>query len=150
MKELEFFTASLQSITGIPYADLGVRAGFPSPAQDYIDKQIDLNVELIDHPAATFIAKIVGDSMVEAGIEAGDLVVIDKSLEPMDGNIVVAFVGGEFTIKRLDTSEMESSGVIWLRAANSDYPPIRITSGEDFRVWGVVTRLIKNMLSEKK
>lgn len=145
MKELEFFTVNLQSLVSVPYADMGVRAGFPSPAQDYIDKSLDLNIELIDHPAATFVAKIVGDSMAEAGIVAGDLVIIDKSLEPQDGNIVVAFVGGEFTIKRLDMSALSTEGVIWLRPANGAYEPLRITPDMDFKVWGVVTRLIKKM-----
>lgn len=146
MNEIRFLTNWTSDTASLPYADLGVRAGFPSPAQDFIDKRIDLNEQLIAHPAASFIAKIAGTSMVDDGFNEGDLVVIDKSIEPKHGNVVVAFINGEFTIKRLDLSEWKTKGIVWLRPANKEFAPIKISAGEDFRIWGVVTRLIKNVL----
>ena len=96
MKELEIYSGNFDTILNLPYADQGVRAGFPSPAQDYIDKSLDFNKELIQHPSATFYAKVVGLSMINAGINEGDIIVIDRSLEPRQNDVVVAFVNGEF------------------------------------------------------
>ncbi len=126
----------------LPFADEGVRAGFPSPAQDYMCEAIDLNRELIAHPATTFYARAVGRSMIGAGIDDGDLLVIDKSLEPQEGNIVVAFVDGEFTLKRF---RRDASGLCaWLEPENPDFEPIRVTADNDFMVWGVLTHSIKS------
>lgn len=123
------------------YADCGVAAGFPSPAQDYISLSIDLNRELVKHPASTFYARVVGDSMCEEGIEDGDMIVIDKSIEPEHGDLAVCCVDGEFTLKRLNFS---FSGEVMLMPSNHRYRPIRICEGMNFRVWGIVTHTIKS------
>lgn len=141
--ELEIYSGDFASIRPLPYADSGVRAGFPSPAQDYMDRSLDFNRELISHPAATFYAKVVGLSMIEAGIDEGDILVIDRSLTPRQNDIVVAFINGEFSMKYLDLSEREQ-GRIWLRPGNPDFPPIEITPDDQFTVWGVVSKVIKS------
>lgn len=143
MKEIEIYSGSFETILDLPFADDGVRAGFPSPAQDYMDKTLDFNKELIEHPAATFYAKVVGQSMINAGIDEGDIVVIDKSLEPRQNDIVIAFVNGEFTMKYLDLSERHH-GVIWLRPGNNTYPAFRISEGDELVIWGVVSKVIKS------
>ena len=102
---------------------------------------IDLNKELVLHPATTFYARAVGNSMTGFGISEGDLLVIDKSIEPVDGDIVVAFIDGEFTLKKIMKDENECN--LWLVPGNEDYPPIKITEENDFIVWGVLTYNIK-------
>ena len=119
-----------------------LRAGFPSPAEEYLHDSLDFNRDLIKHPESTFYGRVCGDSMIEAGINDGDIAVIDKSREPHNGSIVVAFVNKEFTIKYLDTTHKEE-GYIELRPANPKYKPIRIDEGDDFEVWGVVVYTIK-------
>lgn len=119
-----------------------IKAGFPNPADDYLHDSLDFNRDLIKNPEATFYGRVSGDSMIEAGISDGDIAVIDRSLEPADGDIIVAFVNGEFTIKYLDLSHM-SEGYIELRPANPAYSPIRIDADDNFRVWGVVVWTIK-------
>ena len=121
------------------YADEGIRAGFPSPAQDYMEQAIDLNKEIVKHPASTFYGRVVGDSMRDEGIEEGDILVIDKSLELMDDDLAVCFIDGEFTVKRV---RLETDAA-WLIPANPDYPKIRVTADNDFIVWGIVTYTIK-------
>lgn len=143
IKELEIFQGGFKTKLPLPFADIGVQAGFPSPAQDYIDKSLDFNRELIAHPAATFYARIVGDSMIEAGISEGDIVVIDRAEDPCQDDIVVAFINGEFTIKYIDFSEIKHNR-IWLRPGNPKYPPFKVSADEDFRVWGVVVKVIKS------
>lgn len=123
---------------------MGIQAGFPSPAQDYVDRSLDFNRELIEHPAATFYAKVVGSSMIGAGISEGDIVVIDRAVDPEQDDIVVVFIDGEFTIKYIDFSELRHNR-IWLRPANPDFRPIRVSASNDFRVWGVVVKVIKNL-----
>lgn len=139
--KLVLYSADLSSELSLTFADSGIRAGFPSPAQDYLVESIDLNRELVRHPATTFYARAVGDSMKDCGIDDGDLLVIDKSIDPQDGDIVVAYIDGEFTLKRVKL-EADSS-CLWLMPANKDYPPIRVTAENDFIVWGVLTYNIK-------
>lgn len=143
MKELEILKGDFTVCLPLPYADGGIKAGFPSPAQDYLDNSLDFNTELIRHPAATFYAKVKGESMTGAGIDCDDIIVIDRALEPRDGDIVVAYIDGEFTLKYLDTSE-KKKGRIWLRAANENYPDIKVTKDNEFLIWGVVSKVIKN------
>ena len=143
MKELDIYSGSFESALDLPYADQGIRAGFPSPAQDYMDKSLDFNKELIQHPSATFYAKVVGFSMIKAGINEGDIIVIDRSLEPRQNDIVVAYINGEFTMKYLDLSRMQF-GEIWLRPGNDEFPSFRITPNDELTVWGVVSKVIKN------
>ena len=113
--KLVLYSADLSKELALAFADGGIRAGFPSPAQDYMGDSIDLNRELVRHPATTFYARAVGESMKGCGIDDGDLLVIDKSIEPHDGDIVVAFVDGEFTLKKV---KLEPGGE-WL-ASNFD------------------------------
>lgn len=124
--------------TRIPFHDTAIQAGFPSPADDYIESPIDLNRELIAHPASTFMGRIHGDSMIDAGIHSGDLVIIDKSLRPKTGDVAVCFIDGEFTIKYI---KIQSKSIL-LIPANADYPPIRVTDENDFLIWGIVTYTI--------
>ena len=116
-------------------------AGFPSPAQDYVEGGIDLNRELVNNPAATFFGRVSGDSMTGAGIDDGDLIVIDKSLEASEGDIAVCFLDGEFTLKRIHIEK----DVLWLMPENPKYRKIRVTADQHFMVWGVVTYSIKDV-----
>ena len=120
-----------------------IKAGFPSPADDYTHDSIDFNRDLIRNPDATFYGRVDGDSMIDAGICDGDIAVIDRSVEAQDGDVVVAFVNNEFTIKYLDLSHKEE-GYIELRPANRDFQPIRIDDSDRFEGWGVVVWTIKN------
>lgn len=120
-----------------------IKAGFPSPADDYTHDSIDFNRDLIRNPDATFYGRVDGDSMIDAGICDGDIAVIDRSVEAQNGDVVVAFVNNEFTIKYLDLSHKEE-GYIELKPANPDFQPIRIDDGDRFEVWGVVVWTIKN------
>ncbi|KAA6181327.1 translesion error-prone DNA polymerase V autoproteolytic subunit [Thiohalocapsa marina] len=118
-----------------------VQAGFPSPAEDDQEPAIDLNALLVPHPEATFLLRVRGHSMTGAGIDDGDVLLVDKALTPSHGRIVIAVVDGEFTVKRLHLS---GDGVR-LEAANPDYAPIRFQDGQELQVWGVVTRVIKTL-----
>ncbi|MBQ6254763.1 MAG: translesion error-prone DNA polymerase V autoproteolytic subunit [Bacteroidales bacterium] len=140
-----------------------VHAGFPSPAQDYMNTFIDLDKELVRHPAATFYARVVGDSMIDAGVDEGDVLVVDKSLEPREGDMAVCFIDGEFALKFISFKEPQAAGkprkssrpgvsydilerkMMWLLPANEKYPPIEVTESNDFTVWGVVTYVIKKV-----
>ena len=143
MKELEIYRGGFLTELSLPYADAGVQAGFPSPAQDYVDRSLDFNKELIEHPSATFYAKVVGFSMIEAGISEGDIVVIDRAIDPRQDDIVVAYLNGEFTMKYIDFTDRRK-GIVWLRPGNPAFPSFKIESAEDFRVWGVVIKVIKS------
>ena len=116
-------------------------AGFPSPADDYIEGKLDLNRHLIKHPAATFFVRVTGDSMIGAGIHSGDLLVVDRSLEPADKNVVVAVLDGELTVKRL----FKQNGVLRLLPENLSYQPIEITAQQTIEIWGVVTSVIHSL-----
>ncbi|MDP3706294.1 MAG: translesion error-prone DNA polymerase V autoproteolytic subunit [Legionellaceae bacterium] len=115
-----------------------VRAGFPSPADDHIETHLDLNAHLIKHPAATFFVIASGDSMTDAGIQSGDMLIVDKSLEATHGKIVIAAIDGELTVKRLS----RQAGKVKLLPANNRYGPIDITNEHDLVIWGVVTHVI--------
>lgn len=119
-----------------------LRAGFPSPAEEYLHDSLDFNRDIVKHPESTFYGRVCGDSMIEAGINDGDIAVIDRSREPHNGSIVVAYINEEFTIKYLDTTHKDE-GYIELRPANSKYTPIRVDTNDDFEVWGVVAYTIK-------
>lgn len=140
MKKLEIYSIDISSSMPLPYADEGIRAGFPSPAQDYMELAIDLNKELIKHPSSTFYGRVIGDSMKDEGIEEGDILVIDKSLELINDDLAVCFLDGEFTVKRVQLSE----DVIYLIPSNPDYPKIKVTADNEFVVWGIVVYTIKN------
>ncbi|MBR5603187.1 MAG: translesion error-prone DNA polymerase V autoproteolytic subunit [Bacteroidales bacterium] len=127
----------------ISFIDTVIKAGFPSPAQDYISGTIDLNRELIRHKETTFLARVSGNSLQDAGICDGDIIVIDKSLEAKNGDFVVAFVDGEFTLKEFRFDEAENCA--WLIPHNKDYEPIKVTEENEFLVWGVLTYTIKQL-----
>lgn len=141
MDEIKFITSDFSTVLALPFADGGIRAGFPSPAQDYVDLSLDLNRDLIQNPAATFYAKVVGDSMKDAGILPGDLLVIDRSVEAYDGCKAVCFINGEFTIKELDFHD-KGKGIIWLKPYNPAYEPIKVTQDMELAIWGVVIYVI--------
>ncbi|NCX66051.1 MAG: LexA family transcriptional regulator [Burkholderiaceae bacterium] len=113
-------------------------AGFPSPAADHYDKRLDLNEHLVLHPEATFFLRVKGDSMIGAGIHDGDLLVVDRSLEPSHGRVVIAALDGELTVKRLH----QQRGKILLCADNPNYPAIEIRQGQELQIWGVVAHVI--------
>lgn len=140
MIKLTLYRADVATEMLLPYADGGVQAGFPSPAQDYISQGIDLNRELIEHPASTFFARVSGDSMSGEGIDDGDILVVDKSEEAGHGDLAVCCIDGEFTLKRL---RVFADGRIWLMPSNRRYRPIEVAAGSDFAVWGVVLYTIK-------
>lgn len=120
-----------------------IKAGFPSPAEDYLQDRIDFNRDLIKHPEATFYGRVSGDSMIGVGIYDGDIAVIDRAEEPKDKDIVVAYVNGEFTLKFLNTAHAQE-GYIELMPANENFKPIKVVNDDDFEIWGVVTFVIKN------
>ncbi|HER62419.1 MAG TPA: translesion error-prone DNA polymerase V autoproteolytic subunit [Desulfobacteraceae bacterium] len=119
----------------------GVSAGFPSPAEDYIDRRLDLNELLIKNPAATFFVRVAGDSMTGAGIHHDDILVVDRSLEATSGRIVIAVYNGELTVKRL----IQDKNSIRLVAENPDYSPLIIDQDNGCEVWGVVTSVIHQL-----
>ena len=123
-----------------------VRAGFPSPAEDYLNESLDFNRDLIKHPEATFYGRVQGDSMIGAGICDGDIAVIDRSIEAEHGNVVVAYINNEFTVKFLDLSH-KKDGYIELKPANDAFQPIRINEDDNFEVWGVVIWTIRKWKS---
>ena len=115
-----------------------ISAGFPSPADDYIEKDLDLNEYLIKHPAATFFVRVEGDSMINAGIHNGDILIIDRSLEAADKKIIIAVLNGELTVKRIRIK----GDKIYLIPENDEYEPIAVTEEMEFEVWGVVAHAI--------
>ena len=125
----------------IPFIESGVPAGFPSIAEDYVDRALDLNELLIQHPAATFFVRVKGTSMTGAGIQSEDILIVDRALAPHHNNIVVARIDGELTVKRLKLENNKT----FLVAENNEFPSIEITSAIDFEVWGVVTSVIHRL-----
>jgi DNA polymerase V len=138
---IQLYQPIYNASVSLPLADQGISAGFPSPADDFLDLSIDLNKEFIKHPYATFYGRVRGDSMINAGLSDGDLLIIDKSLEPQDGKIAVCFIDGEFTVKRIKI-DRES---LWLIPENDKYKPVQVTQDNEFVIWGMVTCVIKNM-----
>jgi DNA polymerase V len=131
----EIHPASCKAVLQRPLFIYGVSAGFPSPADDYLDRKLDLNEHLVKNPAATFFVRVAGDSMTGVGINDNDILVVDRSLEPVNNNIVIAVVNGELTVKRL----VKSRNSCCLVAENPDYPPLDIGDEMELEIWGVVT-----------
>jgi len=125
----------------LPYFSGGIKAGFPSPAADFDETKISLDKVLVKNHEATFYAKASGTSMIGAGIDDGDIMVIDRSLEPQNGKIAVCCIDGEFTVKRI---KIEKDG-LFLLPENKDYQPIKVTEENDLIIWGIVTYVIKAM-----
>lgn len=121
-----------------------VSAGFPSPADDFLEKNLDLNTYLIKHPAATFLVRVQGESMINSHIRSGDILIVDRSIENANNKIVVALINGEFTVKRIK----KMGNKLWLMPENPRYRPIVITSEMNFEIWGVVTHVIHSTSHE--
>lgn len=126
---------------GLQFFESRVQAGFPSPAQNEFGDSIDLNRALITNPAATFCARVIGNSMVDVGINEGDLLIIDRSLKAVDGSIAVCFIDGDFTVKRLSVRD----DGIYLTPANAEFPEMPVPDSSNFVVWGVVSHIIKKV-----
>jgi len=135
---LSIYSLDFSTELALPLAASPISAGIASSTEDYIEMALDLNRELIKHPAATFYARVKGSSMIDAGIADGDLLIIDKALEPKDGDIAVCFIDGEFTLKRLALKE----DGLYLMPANAEFKPIRITEENDFLVWGMLAYIV--------
>lgn len=145
MSYIKIIDSRFENPCELPFAN-AIKAGFPSTAEGYEQDSIDFNRDLIRHPEATFYGRVYGDSMIEAGICDGDIAVIDRSVEAEDGDIIVAYVNNEFTIKYFDLSHRHQ-GYIELRPANPAFKPIRISEADDFKVWGVVVWTIRKWKS---
>ena len=138
---LEIFSPKTSNAPGAIFVDSGISAGFPSPADDFKEQRLSLDDELIRNKEATFFARVSGQSMINAGLDDNDLLVIDRSLEPQHNKIAVCFIDGEFTVKRL---RVETDGV-WLQPENPNYKPIKVTDTNEFIIWGIVTNVIKKV-----
>lgn len=136
---IEILNPDISTEMSLPLAESGIQAGFPSPAEDYITESLDLNQLLVRHPAATFYGRVWGDSMIDEGIGPGDIIIIDRSLEPQNGDLALCCVDGEFTLKRVQFERNR----VWLIPANEMYDPILVTPEREFEVWGIVTYTIK-------
>ena len=137
-EELEFYSAETTTELKIPLFESGVSAGFPSPADDYLDLPIDLNEFLIKHPAATFYVRVKGNSMEGAGIRNGDLLIVDRAEEPRNKSIVLGVIDGEFNVKRIKKKGSD----LYLMPDNPEFKPIKINDNINFQVWGVVTYVV--------
>ena len=126
------------TVCALPLLESRVPAGFPSPADDYLEQHLDLNEFLIEHPAATFFMRVEGDSIIGAGIQSGDLIIVDRAAPVGDNKVVVATVNGEFTIKRIK----QRGTTLMLMPDNDQYPPLMVTDEMQVEVWGVVTYVI--------
>ncbi len=140
-ESLTFFSPDTQESDGAIFFDTGISCGVPSPNNDIDQQRISLDKELIKNKEATFFARVSGQSMIGAGLDDNDLLVIDRSIAPTHNKIAVCFLDGEFTVKRL---RVEKSGV-WLQPENPSYQPIEVTAENNFIIWGVVTNVIKKL-----
>lgn len=138
---LTLYIPEITQDSGAHFFDSGISAGFPSPADDFNQERLSLDDELVKNKEATFYARVSGQSMIGAGLDDNDLLVIDRSLEPANNKIAVCFLDGEFTVKRLRVSQDE----VWLQPENPDYPIINITEENNFVIWGIVTNVIKKV-----
>ncbi|CAL2062706.1 translesion error-prone DNA polymerase V autoproteolytic subunit [Tenacibaculum sp. 190524A05c] len=139
--KLTIFSPKNIESEGAVYIDTGISAGFPSPADDFNESKISLDEELIRNKDETFFARVSGQSMIGAGLDDNDLLVIDRSIPPTNNKIAVCFLDGEFTVKRLRVDGPE----VWLQPENPDYPIIKITPENNFLIWGIVTNVIKRV-----
>ena len=140
-KPLELFRTEEQSKLYITISDSPVHAGFPSPAEDHLENKLDLNKALVKNPATTFFARVKGESMNGEGVEDGDMLIIDKSLDPYENCLAVCFLEGEFTLKRV---KLDGDNIL-LIPSNPKFKTIRVSRDNDFYIWGIVKYLIKKM-----
>jgi len=127
---LDFFAFDEEIFSSIPMFSDSVQAGFPSPAEDHMDMDLNLNDHLVQNPSATFCVKAIGESMKDAGIQSGDIMIVDKSLQPKNRSIVLAVIDGEFTVKRVNINNRQ----LYLMPENSDFSPIKITEEMDYNL----------------
>lgn len=137
--KIEIFNISQEDIQ-LPFAE-GVKAGFPSPAEDFSSMGLNITDVIVKNPASTFYAKVSGTSMIDNGINDGDILVVDKAVDPYDGCTAICFIDGEFTLK---TVEIHSDHIM-LVPANKKFSPIKVTSENNFIIWGIVRYLIKKI-----
>lgn len=135
---IEVFKPALAEKQNAPLFESGVSAGFPSPAEDYIDKKLDLNEYLVLNPASTFFVRVEGDSMLGAGIHSGDILIVDRSVKVVDRKVIIAILNGELTVKRIRIVD----GNVSLVPENENYSIIEIDENIEFEVWGVVTSVV--------
>jgi len=140
-KTTKIYRPDLSTKITCPLFMVPVAAGFPSPAEDYIEGRLDLNKHLIKHPAATFFVRATGESMINAGIFPGDILIVDRSLEPTDKKVVIAVVNGELTVKRF----RKIDGRAVLMPENKNYHKIEFTDGMDCEIWGVVVHVVHSL-----
>jgi DNA polymerase V len=140
-QKLTFFLPDYESELKIPFIKEGVSAGFPSPAADFMETNIDLNKELSENQLATFYIRVKGNSMIDAGINDKDVLVVDRSLEPQNNKIAICFIDGEFTVKRI----LIEKECLYLMPENASYSPIKITEENQLIIWGIVTYVIKKL-----
>ena len=141
-KELLFYSVKNSNWNSVPFYQASVSAGFPSPAEDFMDLELNLQDYLIQHPSATFCVRVTGDSMIKAGISSGDVMIVDRSLEPKDGSIVLAVLNGEFTVKRIKKNKDQ----LLLIPENVKFAPIVVSEEMNFKVWGVVTHVVHQLI----
>lgn len=140
-KKITFFHPDQDSGKTSLLANEGVSAGFPSPADDFKELRISIDKEVVKNETATFYARVSGESMQGAGLDDGDLLVIDRSLEPEDNKIAICFIDGEFTVKRLKVEK----DCVYLMSENPKYHPIKVTEDNELIIWGVVTYVVKKL-----
>ena len=140
-EKLIFIKPKKANSMGQYLVEQGISAGFPSPANDFKEIRISLDKELVKNPEATFYARVSGESMIEAGIDDGDLLVIDRSLSPENGKIAVCFIDGEFTVKRIIKKERK----LYLRPENKNYKEIEVNENNELKIWGIVTYVVKSL-----
>ncbi len=140
-KNLTFFIPDFENLNELPYISSGIKAGFPSPAADFDEAKISLDNVLVKNREATFYAKASGTSMIGAGIDDGDILVIDRSIEPQNNKIAVCYIDGEFTIKRIQIEK----DCVFLMPENKAFQPIKVTDENELIIWGIVTYVIKNV-----
>jgi len=140
-QKLVFFHPNQETPKQLHLAQEGVSAGFPSPADDFKELKISIDQEVVRNEEATFYARVSGESMLGAGLEDGDLLVIDRSLEPKDNKIAVCFIDGEFTVKRLKVEK----NCVYLMPENKKYKPIKVTEENELIIWGMVTYVVKKL-----
>ena len=140
-QKIQFFIPDLENQIELPYISSGIKAGFPSPAADFDESKISLDHVLVKNKEATFYAKASGNSMTGAGIDDGDILVIDRSIEPKNNKVAVCFIDGEFTVKRIKIEEE----AVYLMPENSNYKAIKISLENELIIWGIVTYVIKSI-----
>ena len=140
-QKIKFFIPDFENTNELPFIASGIKAGFPSPAADFDESKISLDNVLVKNREATFYAKASGTSMTGAGIDDGDIMVIDRSIEPQNNKIAVCFIDGEFTVKRIKIEK----DTVYLMPENKNFEPIKVTDENELIIWGIVTYVIKQL-----